>query len=224
MEEWRDIEGFEDKYQVSNKGNVRSLNYNNTGKPRELKQKVNRYGYYEVKLSKNNKTKNFLVSTLVANTFLNKKNEDQEVMHIGDTSENSLENLKFGYRSQIIFNTYKRNKREATPTKYKISYDRKKYTSISAIARDYNMKPDQLHSRLERGWTLNEALSIPIQKQNIGRRPLFYNYYGKDMTLEQISKLTGIPKETIQQRINRGWDIYGAAEIPVSITYIGKGE
>ena len=67
MEEiWKDIEGYEGKYQVSNMGNVRSLNYNNTGKPRNLKQKINRYGYNEVKLSKFNKTKNFLVSTLVA--------------------------------------------------------------------------------------------------------------------------------------------------------------
>lgn len=31
MEEiWVDIKGYENKYQVSNKGNVRSLNYNNT--------------------------------------------------------------------------------------------------------------------------------------------------------------------------------------------------
>jgi hypothetical protein len=216
QEIWKDIKGYEGKYQVSNKGNVKSLNFNNTGKPKELKQKINRYGYYEVKLSKNNKTKNFLVSTLVANAFLNRKNNEVEVMHIGDTSENNVENLRFGYRCEIIFNTYKRYKREGTPTKYKISYDKKRYATLSDMARAYNIKPDQLHKRLERGWTLNEALSIPIQKENAGGRPLFYKYYGKDMTLEQISKITGIKKEVIQKRIGRGWDIYSASEIPVS--------
>ena len=36
-EEWRDIEGFIDYYQVSNMGNIKSLNYNNTSKPKILK-------------------------------------------------------------------------------------------------------------------------------------------------------------------------------------------
>ena len=51
---WRDILNYENKYQVSNLGNVRSLNYNNTGKPRNLKPKLNKNGYYEIKLCKNN--------------------------------------------------------------------------------------------------------------------------------------------------------------------------
>ena len=72
-EKWVDIEGYEGKYQISNTGKVRSMNYNNTGQIRELKQKVNRYGYYEIKLSKNNKCKDFLVGTLVAKHFLNQK-------------------------------------------------------------------------------------------------------------------------------------------------------
>ena len=54
IEEWTDIEGYEGKYKLSNTGKVVSLNYNNTGKPKELKIKVNRYGYNEVTLSKNN--------------------------------------------------------------------------------------------------------------------------------------------------------------------------
>ena len=32
MEIWKDIKGYEGKYQVSNLGNVKSLNYNSTGK------------------------------------------------------------------------------------------------------------------------------------------------------------------------------------------------
>lgn len=34
---WKDIEGYEGKYQVSNKGNVRSLNYNGKGVVYNLK-------------------------------------------------------------------------------------------------------------------------------------------------------------------------------------------
>lgn len=57
MEEWTDIKGYEGKYIISNTGKVVSLNYNNTGKPKESKLKINKYGYNEVKLSKNNKAK-----------------------------------------------------------------------------------------------------------------------------------------------------------------------
>lgn len=52
MEIWGDIKGFEGKYQVSTEGNVRSLNYNNTGQIKNLKKKINKYGFAEVKLSK----------------------------------------------------------------------------------------------------------------------------------------------------------------------------
>ena len=41
-EVWKDIQGFEGKYQVSNLGNVRSLNYRGTGIIKILKQKHNR--------------------------------------------------------------------------------------------------------------------------------------------------------------------------------------
>lgn len=67
-----------------------------------------------------------------------------------------------------------------------------------------------------KGWSLEEALEIPA-KAIVGGTPYFYEYYGKDMTLEQISKITGIPKRIIYKRINRGWDIYEAAEAPIEI-------
>jgi len=53
-EEWRDIEGFEGFYQVSNRGNVRALNYNRQrGLVRNLKPALNKFtGYMSVILRK----------------------------------------------------------------------------------------------------------------------------------------------------------------------------
>lgn len=93
IEEWVDIVGYEGKYQVSNTGKVRSLNYNNTGQIKELKQKLNRYGYYEVKLSKNNKTKDFMVGRLVAEHFIDNRNFKDKVIHKKEVTNNSIENL-----------------------------------------------------------------------------------------------------------------------------------
>ena len=46
MEEiWKDISGYEGLYQVSNLGNVKSLNYRRNGKERILKPGTDKDGY-----------------------------------------------------------------------------------------------------------------------------------------------------------------------------------
>lgn len=73
MEEWKDIKGYEGLYQVSNLGNVKSLNYNHTGKPRNLRIKVNkRTGNSEVKLSKKRKNKRFYGSKISSRSLYSK--------------------------------------------------------------------------------------------------------------------------------------------------------
>ena len=51
---WRDIRDYKNKYQVSNTGKIRSLNYLNSGEIRELKPKINKQNRLEVTLSKDN--------------------------------------------------------------------------------------------------------------------------------------------------------------------------
>ena len=51
---WRKIEGFE-KYEVSNLGRVRSLNYRKTKETKILKLCKDKYGYMVVNLYKNKK-------------------------------------------------------------------------------------------------------------------------------------------------------------------------
>lgn len=217
MEEiWKDIKGYENKYQVSNTGKVRSLNYNNTGKTQELKLKLNRYGYYEVTLSKNNKTKHFMVGKLVAEHFLktSKKNREMEIMHINDSKNNSIENLRYAYRSEILHNMYKKGSRKiGRPSNNIITYKGKSYKTYSAIGKDYGVDKRVFLKRIDRGWTLDEATKIKVSINNRGGKPYFYNYYGHLMSVYQISKITGINAKLINKRLWYGWNIYEAAEI-----------
>lgn len=217
MEEiWKDIEGYENKYQISSLGNVKSLNYNNTGKEKLLKPKINRYGYAEVKLSKNNKTKSFLISTLVARAFLANKNPDKEVMHIGKTTDDSIYNLKYGYRSEILHLMYKKGHRnDAIPSRYKISFAGKQYRKISDIAKDYNMSGKQLHHRLEEGWSLIEALNIPFERKELILHKKLYMYNDKLRSVKQLAKITGLSEKCIYDRLKRGWSIEETLEIPL---------
>ena len=49
---WKDIEGFEGKYQISSMGRVKSLNFKLTGKEQIMSLKVNKYGYKQILLYK----------------------------------------------------------------------------------------------------------------------------------------------------------------------------
>ena len=63
---WRDIKGYEGKYQVSNTGKVKSLNYKRTGKERIMKGNDNGHGYLRVSLTKDGKEKKCRVNRLIA--------------------------------------------------------------------------------------------------------------------------------------------------------------
>lgn len=90
---YKDIEGFEGLYQVSNYGRVKSLHY---GKERILRQQVN-FGYCCVYLRNQNKErKNCLVHRLVAQAFIDNPNNYEEVNHIDeDKMNNHVTNLEW---------------------------------------------------------------------------------------------------------------------------------
>lgn len=94
MEEiWKDIEGYENLYQISNMGRVRSLRY---GKPKILKNSFNKGGYCKVGLIKNSVYKNFYVHRLVAIHFIPNPDNKPHIDHINCVrSDNRVENLKW---------------------------------------------------------------------------------------------------------------------------------
>ena len=98
---WKDISGYEGLYQVSNKGNVRSLMFRNniTSKKRKkplLLKFSKRSGYYTVNLRKNSERKSFQVHRLVAEAFLNKEKNKNIVNHKDfNRLNNKVENLEW---------------------------------------------------------------------------------------------------------------------------------
>ena len=80
-EVWRDITNYEDTYQISNLGNVRSKDrvvlYIDKRKRifpgQTMKLNIDTKGYYKVNLRKNNKFKSLRIHKLVAEHFLKKE-------------------------------------------------------------------------------------------------------------------------------------------------------
>lgn len=85
-----------DNYQVSNFGQILSLNYERTRKPKLLKTSKDKNGYLRVSLYKNGKQNYFQIHRLVAETFLPNPNNLPQVNHIDENKENNrVDNLEW---------------------------------------------------------------------------------------------------------------------------------
>lgn len=96
MEEWRDIKGYEGKYQVSNDGRVRSLDYNHTGEMQLLIPSSDKRGYRHVNLFLNGNRKMKLIHRLVAEAFVENPNDYPQINHKDENPSNNVaENLEW---------------------------------------------------------------------------------------------------------------------------------
>lgn len=94
---WENVNGFEERYKISNMGRVKSLmDSNNNKREKILKQYLDKNGYLRLILSKNGKLKNFSVHRLVAEAFIQNSKNYCQVNHINeDKTDNRLDNLEF---------------------------------------------------------------------------------------------------------------------------------
>lgn len=112
MEKWKEIKDFEN-YWVSSEGKVWSEKSNKFLKPRE-----DRYGYLRVHLWRNGKQYWRSIHRLVAQAFIENRENKPEVDHINrDTKDNRAENLRWATSTENNnnkdFNSY-REKRGTT--------------------------------------------------------------------------------------------------------------
>ena len=150
-EVWKDIEGYEGHYQVSNLGRVKSLDRvvehakgkitKRTLKGSILKTKLV-YGYEYVSLSKDNKLKSYRVHRLVAKAFIPNPNNYPAVNHKDeDRSNNNVSNLEWC--------TYKYNNEYSGTREKAVNANKKKvrcietgeiFESTAEAARHYGLK------------------------------------------------------------------------------------
>lgn len=118
---WKDIKGYEGKYQISSFGNIKSLNFNHTGKEKLLVKKVNHKGYEYVTLYNNGKQFYPRIHRIVAETFIQNLDNLPQVNHIdGNKCNNNVENLEWctnlenmrhAIQNNLVRNKGKYNKR-----------------------------------------------------------------------------------------------------------------
>lgn len=120
-EEWRPVIGFEDSYEVSNLGRVRSKtrmvkNGKTSMRLQEgniRKTSITRLGYENVGMSKDCKEKKYYVHRLVAQAFIPNTEDKETVNHIdGVKTNNCVSNLEWATLKENIQHSFDINIRK----------------------------------------------------------------------------------------------------------------
>lgn len=177
VEVWKDIEGYEGLYQVSNLGRVKSLaRYvkNHSGKEyfvderiktvSERKRKGIHQGYFGLQLYKDNKAKNCYVHRLVAEAFLPNTENKPTVNHIdGNKHNNRADNLEWNtysennihaYITGLNDETHRRNCKGSIPV---LQYDKNmnliaEYPSMREAERQTGIDCTAIGHGIRKGW------------------------------------------------------------------------
>lgn len=167
METWKDIPGFEGIYQVSNLGNVRSLDRSVKRKDgrlvrfrgQALKARVTDDGYLQVQLSNGDNPKTIKVHRLVAEIFIPNPNELPEVNHKDENKTNNaasnLEWCSHGYNSRYGTRGARISQKNGKPVEAYAPGDVHAsilFDSISQAAEYFGVAGESVRQAIKYGW------------------------------------------------------------------------
>jgi len=178
IEIWKPISGYENIYEVSNVGKVRSVQGKRTEskrhglrswEQREMKLKTDKGGYKRVTLWKDKKPKDFLVHRLVAIEFCERPEGKNLINHIdGNPSNNVYTNLEWcDYRDNLI-HAYlnKMNKAPNVITLIdKATKEEKEFYSMAEASRFLGRNNGYVSNSIKRGAKELDGYSYVVHKK-----------------------------------------------------------
>lgn len=140
---WKDIQGYDGYYQVSNFGRIKSLSrtvFNGMGyylkKEKIIKQLLHNHGYLSVMLYTENVGKMFLVHKLVANEFIQNLFNKERILHLDHNKKNNkLSNLEWTNYLEIHYYKSHNKKSKSKFVGVYFRKDRNKWISSIIINR-----------------------------------------------------------------------------------------
>lgn len=157
MEEWRDIPGFP-KYQISNLGRVKSLNYKRTNQEHLLTPVSLPDEYVFVNIWSGGQVLAVKIHKLVALAFLPNPEENQELHHINHKRyDNRVENLMWVTKSYNCL-----NRKKTTNTGHQMITKDSRWESYKVSIKEGNYRIMKSFKTLEQAilWRNNKLESM----------------------------------------------------------------
>ena len=169
-EEWKDIEGYEGFYQVSNLGNIKSVNRvikRSTSsmkiKSKHMSQYIGNSGYPMINLCINGKCKRHLVHRIVATAFLPNPLNKAYVNHIdGDKQNSNLENLEWSTPTENSIHAHEHglanvgrgeNQHSSKLNEEKVKYIRESSKTVRELSSMFNVSKQAIRDvKMKRSW------------------------------------------------------------------------
>lgn len=205
--EWKDIPGYEGLYQVSNDGQVRSLQmwdghkYRRRETPKLLKQHDNKVskGYMIVNLKKpGGHKKDCRVHRLVAMAFIPRVEGKEQINHIdGNTKNNTVENLEWCTPRENIVHAY------TTGLKKSFKYD---VNEIIRLNTEERLNARQIAELLN---TSRDTINYFVRRNNISLKrvshygielPTLKKQFASGMTNMELANIYNCPRDLIARR------------------------
>ena len=148
VEVWKDINGYEGLYKISNLGNVKSVHYRGGNCEKNLTPKCNNSGRLWVDLRKDGKSKPMLIHRLVGMAFLPNPHNFPEINHIDENPKNNnVCNLEWCTSEYNI-----RYSVEKHPSRTRKVFRNKKIVQLSKDGKVIKIWENLVTIRHETGW------------------------------------------------------------------------
>jgi hypothetical protein len=166
MIEWRDIPGYEGKYQAGINGIIRSLNFGHHGAIKELKGRRDKKGYLRVALYQNGVPHNYKVHRLIAMVFIPNPESKPQVNHKdGVKAHNWVDNLEWSTDLENMSHAWEKGLRDG----FKLIMAKQKSKPVQQLSLD-NQPIAIFPSALEAAKSLGLATPSNIGAVCYGRR------------------------------------------------------
>lgn len=202
--EWRDIRGFEGAYKVNREGDIVSIHNGYIYHVRGISTGRKRG---RVNLCKDGENSMITRGRIVLEAFGPPKPTDYHAVarfKDKDVTNAHIDNLFWGRTGQ---------------NGERLNVKGKEYANVAALCREMGFKNrNATNQRMKAGWSREDALEIPKKAINGGQKAKLYEYEGKEYTIDELSKKTGINAKTLQSRIRRWRSIDTAIGMPIRKT------
>lgn len=201
---WKDIQGYEGLYQVSNLGRIKSLKKEKILKPSV--QYINKHKNYKrlkVSLTKNHIKKDFMVHQLVARAFIHNPNNYNLINHIdGNTLNNYVSNLEWCAQKYNVQHSISRQLKKPIIPCNQIPIICKKYQngkSGTQLAMEYNVSKTTIYRILKKANIRIKNSAETRNKYYLNLNDLL-NDFKSGLTNKQIQEKYNCSKQIIAVR------------------------